>query len=189
MIYTGLPSISNYQIEPLPMYFNLSSGEVFAANSVSLLLVVVTGSGPSLPVYMGYIVAYVLRGEFQKFEADVKHQFQPELETPETVKNEFEKLRKRHQKLTVILRQADKFICPAIGACMISMISTTILILYSVCFSIQSNSDFGVKMTYSSFLTVSLTSIALMSGSAIIVNEAVGCYSGDISFSILRFDA
>ena len=171
MIYEGLPLISNYQMEPLAMYLKLNRGQVIAATAVAIFLMMFDGGSSALPLYLAFIVAYTFRGEFLKIKEDMKQQFHPDCGT--LAKVEFEKLRKRHQRLTEILRDADKFICPTVGAIMVSTIASTILILYSLCFATQMKTDFGVILTYSSYAMIALCSLIVMSGSAIMVNEAV----------------
>ena len=173
LIYEGLPLISNYQIEPLVMDLKLTRGQVIAAKVAAIILMMFNGGGSALPVYLAFLVTYLIRVEYLKIKADMKRQFQPIIETLETAKVGFEQLRKRHQRLTDILCDADKFICPMTGVFMVSMIANTILILYSLCFATQMKTDFGVMMTYSSYTTVALSSLVVLSGCAIIVNEAV----------------
>ena len=173
MIYTGLPLISNYQIEPLVMDFKLNRGQDIAAKVVAIILMMFNGGGSGLPLFLALIVTYTFRGEFLKIKTNMKHQFQPEIETLETARIEFEQLRKRHQKLTEILRDADKFLSFAIGTVLVSTLATTILVLYSLCFATQMKTDLGVMMTYSSYATVAFSSLIVISGCAIVINEAV----------------
>ena len=164
LIYNGSLIISTYQIEPFATYFKLNNFQRNIATVVSILLTFFVGSGSNISLYMGFIVSYVLRQEFHKIKTEME---QRDTQT----KVAFEKLRKRHQRLTEILRHADKFVCPTSGVYIILIVATTTLILYSVCF--YTHNDFGIVVTYGSYMVVACTFLAGMSGSAIMINEAV----------------
>ena len=173
MIYNGFAFISTYQIEPFTSYFRLNNSQNIIANVIFITLATLVAKGSTLSFYLGFIVSYVLRKEFQKIKKELKTLFQPENDNRAIAAVEFENLRKRHQKLTGILRHADKYVCTTNGAFMISMISTTILVLYSVCFYTQTFNDIGILFSYSSYMTAASFFLLGISGSAIMINEAV----------------
>ena len=173
LIYKGYAMFNDYQIEPFAMYFTLSSNEVFIANVISILLTVFCVAGSCMPLYFGILVSYVLQQEFKKIKEELETQFQPDPESQTVAEADFEKLRKRHQKLTDILRDVDRFVSMSNGAYILSMISVAILVLYSVSFYTEVYNEIGPLCTYVGYMMAAFIVLAMMSGSAIMLNEAV----------------
>ena len=178
LIYKGFPMISNYQIEPFPTYFKLSSHENVLLNIILIFISQFNGAGGGVPFYFIFILAYILQQEFMKIKLELENQLQSdnEIEAPSTqtiTSIQFEKYHRRHQHLTKIVREADKFVCVLNGIGIVAMITTTILTLYSVSFYTRIYNDFVTQFTYSCYIIAAVSMLAMMSGSAILINEAV----------------
>ena len=173
MFYRGSAIISTYQIEPFASYFTLSNNQNIIANVIVMLTSILVGPGAGSNLFLGFFVSYVLCREFQKIKTELRNLLQTENGNLAMEEVEFENLRKRHQSLTDILRNTDKYVCTTNGAFMISMISTTILVLYSVCFYTRTFNDIGILLSYGTFLIGAIFSLVGMLGSAIMINEAV----------------
>ena len=176
--YKGFQIISNYQIEPLPMYFRMSNTENIIANIVFIIMNSFNGAGFSNPFYFNCILSFILQQEFIKIKLEIESKLPSEscLGAPSTqiITNfDIETIRRKHHQLTKFVRFADTFVSFSNGICIVSMITTSILVLYSLSFYTRIYNDFGTMFTCDCFVIIALGFLAMMSLSAIVVNDAV----------------
>ena len=178
LIYKGFQMISVYQIEPLPMYFQMSNNEIIIANIVFIIMNSFSGAGFSNPFYFNCILSFIFQQEFIKIKLDIEGKLPSEsclaaLSTQIITNFDIETSRRKHHRLTKFVRIADTFVSISNGICIISMITTSILVLYSLSFYTRIYNDFGTVFTSGCFLIVALGLLAMMSLNAIVVNDAV----------------
>ena len=134
---------------------------------------------------MNYMVMTFLYDQFNK----LSEEFSKCIGDQGEFNGNFEQFRRRHQAISRSVQEADRFLRISNVACFCCQIVSIIAILYSTIFhqdEIVSPSTHGA-VVYFLIIAISVFSLSLVTGLAIIVNHAVSIFH-IYYFIILRFD-